>query len=111
LYNLLTFVSKGAIAQLTRALAIDHGADGIRVNGVCPGWIEAPMNSAFFAIGPHIKEQASRLHPICRIGQPEEVAASVAFLASNDASFITGTLLNVDGGITSGLAPALGVVI
>ncbi|MAS38104.1 MAG: short chain dehydrogenase [Anaerolineaceae bacterium] len=103
--------TKGGIAQLTRALAIDHSAEGIRVNAICPGWIETPMNANFFAQGPHIREQAGRLHAIGRIGQPEEIANAVLYLASDEASFVTGTLLTVDGGFSAGLAPALGVVL
>jgi NAD(P)-dependent dehydrogenase (short-subunit alcohol dehydrogenase family) len=103
--------TKGAIAQLTRALAMDHSGQGIRVNALCPGWIETPMNAKFFALGPHIREQAARLHAIGRIGQPEEVANAVAYLASDDAGFITGSLLTVDGGFSAGLAPAMGIVV
>jgi NAD(P)-dependent dehydrogenase (short-subunit alcohol dehydrogenase family) len=103
--------TKGGIAQLTRALAMDHSAEGIRVNAIAPGWIETPMNANFFALGPHIKEQAAKLHAINRIGQPEEVAHLVAFLASDEAGFITGSLMTVDGGFSAGLAPAMGIVV
>ena len=103
--------TKGGIAQLTRALATDHSIEGIRVNAICPGWIETPMNAKFFALGSHIREQAGRLHSIGRIGQPEEVANAVLYLASDEASFVTGTLLTVDGGFSAGLAPAMGIVI
>jgi len=103
--------TKGGIAQLTRALATDHSSEGIRVNAICPGWIETPMNAKFFALGPHIREQAGRLHSLGRIGQPEEVANAVLYLASDEASFVTGSLLTVDGGFSAGLAPAMGVVI
>ncbi len=103
--------TKGAIAQLTRALAMDHSGQGIRVNALCPGWIETPMNAKFFALGPHIREQAARLHAIGRIGQPEEVANAVAYLVSDDAGFITGSLLTVDGGFSAGLAPTMGIVV
>lgn len=101
--------AKGGVAQLTRALAIDHSGEGIRVNAICPGWVDTPMNAKFFALGPHIREQAARLHAIGRIGQPEDVANAVAFLASDEASFITGSMLMVDGGFTAGLAPTVGV--
>lgn len=104
-------ITKGGLGQLTRALAMDHSAEGIRVNAVCPGWIETPLNKNFLAIGPHIREQVGRMHAIGRIGQPEEVATAVSYLASDEASFITGALLAVDGGITAGLAPTLGVVL
>ncbi len=103
--------TKGGIAQLTRALAMDHGTEGIRVNALAPGWIETPMNANFFALGPHIREQAGKLHAIGRIGQPEEVANAVAFLVSDEAGFITGSLLTVDGGFSAGLAPAMGIVV
>lgn len=104
-------MTKGGIAQFTRALAMDHSKEGIRVNAICPGWIETPLNANFFAIGPHIREQASKLQAIGRIGQPEEIAATVAFLVSDDASFMTGSMMTVDGGFSAGLAPAVGIVI
>ena len=103
--------TKGGIAQLTRALAMDHSLEGIRVNAVCPGWIETAMNANFFALGPHIREQAAKLHAIGRIGQPEDVANAVLYLASDEAAFVTGSMLTIDGGFSAGLAPALGVVI
>ena len=104
-------MTKGGIAQLTRALATDHSGEGIRVNAICPGWIETPLNAKFFALGPHIREQAGRLHAIGRVGQSEEVANAVVFLVSDEASFVTGSLLTVDGGFSAGLAPALGIVV
>jgi meso-butanediol dehydrogenase/(S,S)-butanediol dehydrogenase/diacetyl reductase len=103
--------TKGGIAQLTRALAMDHGTEGIRVNSIAPGWIETPMNAKFFALGPHIRQQAAKLHAIGRIGQPEEVANMVSFLVSDEAGFITGSLMTVDGGFSAGLAPAMGIVV
>lgn len=103
--------SKGGIAQLTRALAMDHSGEGIRVNAIAPGWIETPMNANFFALGPHIREQAAKLHAIGRIGQAEEVASGVVYLASDEASFVTGTTLTIDGGFSAGLAPAMGIVV
>jgi NAD(P)-dependent dehydrogenase (short-subunit alcohol dehydrogenase family) len=103
--------TKGGIAQLTRALAMDHGTEGIRVNSIAPGWIETPMNAKFFALGPHIRQQAAKLHAIGRIGQPDEVANLVSFLVSDEAGFITGSLMTVDGGFSAGLAPAMGIVV
>lgn len=103
--------TKGGIAQLTRALAMDHSAEGIRVNAICPGWIETPMNANFFALGPHIREQAAKLHAIGHIGHAEDVANAVLYLVSEEASFVTGSLLTVDGGFSAGLAPAMGIVI
>jgi NAD(P)-dependent dehydrogenase (short-subunit alcohol dehydrogenase family) len=104
-------MTKGGIAQFTRALAMDHSGEGIRVNAIAPGWIETPMNANFFALGPHIREQAGRLHAIGRTGQAVEVANMVVFLVSDEASFVTGSLMTVDGGFSAGLAPALGIVI
>jgi NAD(P)-dependent dehydrogenase (short-subunit alcohol dehydrogenase family) len=104
-------MTKGGIAQFTRALAMDHSGEGIRVNAIAPGWIETPMNANFFAQGPHVREQAGRLHAIGRTGQSVEVANAVIFLVSDEASFITGSLMTVDGGFSAGLAPALGIVI
>jgi NAD(P)-dependent dehydrogenase (short-subunit alcohol dehydrogenase family) len=104
-------MTKGGIAQFTRALAMDHSGEGIRVNAIAPGWIETPMNENFFAQGPHVREQAGRLHAIGRTGQSVEVANAVIFLVSDEASFITGSLMTVDGGFSAGLAPALGIVI
>jgi len=104
-------MTKGGIAQLTRALAIDHSQEGIRVNAICPGWIETPMNAAFFDLGPQIKEQAARLHAIGRIGTPEDVAYGALFLVSEEAAFVTGSLLTIDGGFSAGLAPKMGIVL
>jgi NAD(P)-dependent dehydrogenase (short-subunit alcohol dehydrogenase family) len=104
-------MTKGGIAQYTRALAMDHSAEGIRVNAIAPGWIETPMNVNFLALGPHIREQAGKLHAIARIGQPVEVANAVIFLVSDEASFVTGSLMTVDGGFSAGLAPAMGIVV
>lgn len=94
--------SKGAVVQLTRAMAIDHARDGLRVNAVCPGDIDTPMltNEAddkdidledFLA-------QAAEESPNGRIGTPEEVAALIIFLASDAATHITGTAIPIDGG-------------
>ena len=104
-------MTKGGIAQFTRALAMDHSAEGIRINAICPGWIETPMNASFFNLGPHIKEQAARLHAIGRIGTPQDIARGVLYLVSDDSSFVTGSMLTIDGGFSAGLAPSLGIVV
>lgn len=96
--------SKAAIVNLTRSMALDHAREGIRVNAVCPGSVDTEMiHAAWEQFGD--VEQARRLwaekHPLGRIAQPEEVAKAILFLASDDASFITGTALAVDGGLTA----------
>ena len=95
-------VSKGAIIQLTRAMAIDHASDGLRVNAVCPGDIDTPMlaNEAEehdIDLDEYLA-QAAEESPNGRIGTPEEVAALVLFLASDVATHITGTAIPIDGG-------------
>jgi len=76
-------------------LAIDYAAKGIRVNAVCPGYIDTPLLNA---IGEQGKDKLKALHPIGRLGKPEEVANVVAFLASDEASFVNGASVLVDGG-------------
>jgi NAD(P)-dependent dehydrogenase (short-subunit alcohol dehydrogenase family) len=96
--------SKGAVVLMTRSMALSHAAENIRVNCVCPGSIETSMLRATFASAgdpdaQRAREDAYRLkHPMLRFGQPREVAAAVLFLASDEASFITGVALPVDGG-------------
>jgi NAD(P)-dependent dehydrogenase (short-subunit alcohol dehydrogenase family) len=97
--------SKAAIINLTRSMALDHAGEGIRVNAVCPGSVDTDMiRSAWQQFGD--VEQARRLwaekHPLGRIATADEVGRAILFLASQDASFITGAALPVDGGITAG---------
>jgi NAD(P)-dependent dehydrogenase (short-subunit alcohol dehydrogenase family) len=101
--------AKGGVQQLTRAMAIDHSAEGIRVNCICPGWIDTPMNAAYFA-DPAARAFADKLHAIGRIGQPDEVAAVAAFLVGDDASFVTGASIVADGGFSAGLSKEIGIV-
>jgi NAD(P)-dependent dehydrogenase (short-subunit alcohol dehydrogenase family) len=93
--------SKGAVVQLTRAMAIDHGAQRIRVNCLCPGDTDTPMlreeaRQLGEAPGKFLSEAATR--PLKRIGTPEEIARAALYLASDAAAFVTGTTLIVDGG-------------
>jgi NAD(P)-dependent dehydrogenase (short-subunit alcohol dehydrogenase family) len=101
--------AKGGVQQLTRAMAIDHSGEGIRVNCICPGWIDTPMNAAYLA-DPAARELAARLQALGRIGQPAEIAAVAAFLAGDDASFVTGASIVADGGFSAGLSPKIGIV-
>jgi meso-butanediol dehydrogenase / (S,S)-butanediol dehydrogenase / diacetyl reductase len=95
--------SKAAVVNLTRSLAIDYARLGIRVNCVCPGWVDTGFNDPQFAhdqlSDADINDLIDRTVPMGRQGLPEEMAAAVAFLASDDASYITGQTLVVDGGL------------
>lgn len=100
--------TKAAIIGLTKAMAIDHGKDGIRVNCICPGYIDAGLAEGYFqsqANPAKARAEAGKLHALWRIGKPEEVAQVAIFLASDDASFVTGSAYVVDGGFGSGLPP------
>lgn len=102
--------SKGAVVLLTKAMAIDHGKEGIRVNCICPGYIDAGLAEGYFQAQPDpaaARASAGKLHALWRIGRPEEVGRAAVFLASDDASFVTGTAFVVDGGFGSGLPPSL----
>ena len=93
--------SKSALIGLTRAMAIDHGKDRIRVNAICPGYIETPLLQQWFATGIITKEEVLKFHPLGRIGTPNDVAEVALFLASGAASFISGTSITVDGALTA----------
>ena len=93
--------SKGGVVLMTRNMALDYAPHGIRVNCLCPGLIETPMTAPVHAI-PAIVEQMRSFHAMDRFGKPEEVAAAALFLASEDASFVTGHALVVDGGWLAG---------
>ena len=101
--------SKGGVVQLTKALAMELARMNVRVNAVCPGIIDTGMlDQAVVMQGVDKAELAATIgeaHPMGRIGRPEEVAAAILFLASEEASFITGVALSVDGGLWAGSPP------
>jgi len=102
--NAAYIASKGAIASLTKTIAVDHAAQGIRVNALMPGVIDTPMpaNSLKRYADPEAMRAFWKVrHPMGRIGKPEEVARAALFLACEDSSFVTGTLLFIDGGWTA----------
>ena len=93
--------SKAGLHGLTRAVAVDHGSDGIRCNAIAPGWIDTELNNDFVANqadpDAFVKGLGS-IHPVGRSGTPEEVAALAAFLASEESAFISGQVYTIDGG-------------
>ncbi|MEC0226487.1 SDR family NAD(P)-dependent oxidoreductase [Paenibacillus alba] len=90
--------AKGGVKLLTQSLGADYATKGIRINAVCPGYIDTPLIEGR---SEEVTQHLIGLHPMGRLGRPEEVAKAVLFLASEDASFITGTSLLVDGGYTA----------
>lgn len=95
--------SKGGVVLLTRNMAIDYGPAGVRVNCLCPGYIETPMTEVLRLPGLEgLRENFIAMHHLGRPGRPEEVAAAALFLASDDASFVSGHALVVDGGLLAG---------
>jgi NAD(P)-dependent dehydrogenase (short-subunit alcohol dehydrogenase family) len=94
-------VAKGGVVNLVRAAAVDLGCKGIRVNGVCPGPTRTAMTAFIESDAPEVFEALRRRVPLGRWGEPEEVAEVIGFLASPAASFVSGVLVPVDGGITA----------
>ncbi|NSW91780.1 MAG: SDR family oxidoreductase [Firmicutes bacterium] len=93
--------SKGGILALTHSLAVSLGEYGIRVNSICPGWIEVSEHKKSSKVfKPELREIDHKQHPAGRVGKAEDIAAACMFLASDEAGFITGANLNVDGGMT-----------
>ncbi len=95
--------AKAAVINLTRNVAIEYGRKRIRANAVCPGAVDTPMLERLLDVSPNSREEVMAQHAIGRFIQPEEIANVVLFLASDEASAITGAAIVVDGGLTSGL--------
>jgi meso-butanediol dehydrogenase / (S,S)-butanediol dehydrogenase / diacetyl reductase len=96
--------SKGGVAALTRAMALDHVRDGIRINAVAPGTIDSPYFRDIFAKAADpagLRRQLEQRHPMDRLGTPEEIAYAMLYLASDESSYTTGSLLFADGGMTA----------
>lgn len=96
--------SKGAVNMLTKCMALDHAPDKIRVNCICPAFIETELTSAFITNAPDpaaaLRDRIN-LHPIGRLGQPEDIAGMALYLASDESSWVTGAAFTVDGGFTA----------
>ena len=93
--------SKGAVILLTKCMAIDHGADKIRVNAICPSFVETELTADVLRKSPDpeaVRRERTTVHPIGRLGQPEDMAGLAVYLASEESSWVTGAALPVDGG-------------
>jgi NAD(P)-dependent dehydrogenase (short-subunit alcohol dehydrogenase family) len=96
--------SKGAVVMLTRGIALDYAARGIRCNCICPGWVDTPINYAHADMMGGLEKiyaNIGQFQPIGRPGEPREIAHLALFLASDEASFITGSVISADGGMTA----------
>jgi NAD(P)-dependent dehydrogenase (short-subunit alcohol dehydrogenase family) len=96
--------SKGGVVLLTRNMAIDYARKGVRVNAICPGFIDTPLLRSIFELEAmaEVAEEIRQAHQLGRFGRPVEIANAALFLASDEASFVTGVALPVDGGYTAG---------
>ena len=95
--------AKAGVISLTQNIAVRYGEQGVRANSICPGSIQTPAWQVVLEKDPDLFNRLSKWYPLKRVGKPEEIAAAALFLASDQASFVTGTNLIVDGGLTAGL--------
>lgn len=96
--------SKGAVTLMTKAMALDHAAESIRVNCICPGIVETELVSSFITQAPDpeaARRQRTALHPLGRFGTPEDIAALAVYLASDESSWVTGAAYPIDGGYSA----------
>ena len=93
---------KAGVINLTKNVAVNYGQHNIRVNAICPGSIRTPIWEPHLQVDPHIFERLVKWYPLGRIGDPEDIAKAALFLASDDAAWITGETLTVDGGLMAG---------
>lgn len=101
--------AKAGVVMLTKSMALDGAKDNIRVNCICPGFIETPMVLEYIDAQDDpaaVRVHVDKAHPLGRIGVPDDVAAGFVYLASDEAAWITGIALTIDGGLTSGLPPS-----
>jgi meso-butanediol dehydrogenase/(S,S)-butanediol dehydrogenase/diacetyl reductase len=101
--------AKHGVVGLTRNAALEFAPAGVRVNCICPGIIDTPLVANAFGATEEIRETMHRFHPLGRMGKPSEIARCVLFLASDDASFVTGHALVVDGGLSAGVGSTNGI--
>lgn len=94
--------AKGAIISLTRCLATQYGKHNIRLNVLCPGSTQTEAWRPMLEADPHVLDKIAKLYPLGRVARPEEIASAALFLASDEASFVTGSVLVADGGATAG---------
>lgn len=93
--------SKGAVVLLTKCMAIDHGQENIRVNAICPSFVETDLTAEVISKAPNpaaVRKERTAVHPIGRLGQPEDIAGLAVYLASDESSWVTGAAFPVDGG-------------
>jgi dihydroanticapsin dehydrogenase len=103
-YLAIYATSKGAVVMLSRGIALDYAKQGIRCNVVCPGWVDTPINYAHAdMLGglQQVYDTIDSFQPIGRPGEPREIANVIAFLGSDEASFVTGSVILADGGMTA----------
>jgi NAD(P)-dependent dehydrogenase (short-subunit alcohol dehydrogenase family) len=96
--------SKGAVTLMTKAMALDHAAEQIRVNCICPAIVEAELVEQFISKAPDpeaARKQRVALHPIGRFGKPEDIAPMTVYLASDESAWVTGAAFSVDGGYSA----------